>query len=192
LSYDFLMMPQTVPVALWLTCLVPPTVSVVTAAVLLVGLRRGTRLVPFAQYPRRHDPEGLKFSIRGLMILTFAVALAVSAVQGLRPWESDAPPIFGLFTICAVAGGLIAVWAALGLARPWPRAAVGGTISLALGALFAFAVGPDGWEVYVDFPAVMFLQAAIVFGSLLVVRSCGYRLVRPAESTPEGQPNPSH
>jgi hypothetical protein len=37
--------------------------------------------------------------------------------------------------------------------------------------------GPADWETHFYFSATMLLQSALVFGSLLVVRSCGYRLV---------------
>jgi hypothetical protein len=54
-------------------------------------------------------------------------------------------------------------------------------LASALGVFFSFGIN-EGWDSYVFVIMVMVLQAAIVLGSLLVVRSCGYRLVRQAMS----------
>jgi acid phosphatase family membrane protein YuiD len=54
-------------------------------------------------------------------------------------------------------------------------------LASALGVFFSIGIN-EGWDSYVFVIMVMVLQAAIVLGSLLVVRSCGYRLVRQTKS----------
>jgi hypothetical protein len=59
-------------------------------------------------------------------------------------------------------------------------------LSPLLGAFFAFAAGapPDGWAYII---LTLLLYAVLLIGSLLVVRSCGYRLVGLA--TPSSKPS---
>ena len=77
-----------------------------------------------------------------------------------------------IWAICFVAVGLVSLWAALGDARPLRRGPAVFILPPALGAYLAvFAMG--------IFPVpIMVLYPMALMGSLLVVRSCGYRLVR--------------
>jgi hypothetical protein len=83
--------------------------------------------------------------------------------------------------------GLVSLWAAIGKARPPRRASVVFVLSPMLGAFFAFAARAHnaGW-VYILL--IMLLYPAALLGSLLIVRSRGYRLVRsavPSASRPD-------
>jgi hypothetical protein len=49
-------------------------------------------------------------------------------------------------------------------------------MSVALGWFFSYTLGED-WETYFYIMSIMFLQSLCLIGSLLAVRSCGYRLV---------------
>ena len=82
-----------------------------------------------------------------------------------------------VWAICFVAVGLVSLWAAFADAPPLRRSPVVFVISPLLGVFFAFAANAHsaGW-VYVLLTMVLYPMA--LFGSLLVVRSCGYRLVR--------------
>jgi hypothetical protein len=86
-----------------------------------------------------------------------------------------------VWAMCFVALGLAALWAALGKVRPLGRGTVVLVLSPLLGAFFAFGAGapPQGWAYII---LTMLLYAALLLGSLLVVRSCGYRLVRGSTS----------
>jgi hypothetical protein len=119
-----------------------------------------------------------RFSIRGLMALTTVVALLSTAVRALR--GSTGPFSLGLMVIrslCFVAVGLLALRAALGHARPSGRMPIILALSPVLGAAFAYAADAhhDGW-VYILL--IMLLYPVLLLGSLLAVRTCGYRLMR--------------
>ena len=92
-----------------------------------------------------------------------------------------------VWAMCFVAVGLVCLWAVIGDARPLRRSPVVFVLSPILGAFFAFAADahPAGW-IYILL--IMVLYPTALLGSLFVVRSCGYRLVRSAEASP-GRPD---
>jgi hypothetical protein len=156
------------------------TIAVSTASLILVrwlGVRL-TRQEEIGQ-PARSEPEGLKFSIRGLMIFTAAVALLCALARALQESPTHQFLLILVWAMCFVAVGLVCLWAALGDAPPVGRRPVVFVLSPMLGIFFAFAANASsaGW-VYVLL--IMVLYPMPLFGSLLVVRSCGYRLVRSA------------
>jgi hypothetical protein len=160
-----------------------------TTAILLVVRALGVRLArqDDPRQPAQPETEGLKFTIRSLMLFTAAVALLSAGVRVLQ----ESPKRFLLLTtvwaMCFVAVGLVSLWAALGKARPLWRGTVVLVFSPVLGAFFASAAEAHraGW-VYIIL--TMLLYSALLLGSLLVVRSCGYRLVRRAVSSSEPFP----
>ncbi len=81
--------------------------------------------------------------------------------------------------MCFVTAGLVALWAALGDARPLWRGPVVFVLAPVLGIFFAVAAGADTAGCFY-ITLAMLLYAALLFRSLLVVRSRGYRLVRQA------------
>lgn len=169
------------------------TAVVVSAGALWYVRIRKARLDRVAGKP---DPtggyrEGLRFSIRGLMLFTMAVALVVGGARSMRRVFDDGPPVLPLiaiWAICFAACGLAAAWAALGLRRPFGRGLAVLLMAAVLGGLFGYGVGTDSdeWEVYCYFVIVMLLDALLVFLTLLVVRSAGYRLVPRADPVKSG------
>lgn len=154
------------------------TITVTTAALLLVR-SRGVWLAWYTNPPKSASPEteGLRFTIRGLMLSTAIVAL-LSAVA--KTMEASREPNLlqtSIWALCLVAVGMAALWAVLGNARPLRRAPAVLVFSTVLGVFFAAAVGamPAGW-VYIIL--IMLLYSALLLGSLSVARSCGYRLIR--------------
>lgn len=82
-----------------------------------------------------------------------------------------------VWSLCFVVVGLVALWAVLGAARPLRRVPALFALSPVLGALFAYAVHTDeAGRFYIIL--IMLLYPAALLGSLLVVRSCGCRLMR--------------
>jgi hypothetical protein len=160
-------------------------VAVTTVALLVVralGLRL-TRPADPAQ-PARPELEGFQFSIRGLMLFTAAVAVLSAAARALQ----DSPRGFMLLVVvwamCFVAVGVVALWAALGVSRPLRRGPIVFALSPVLGAFFATAAHAHrAGCVYILL--IMLLYPTLSIGSLLVVRSCGYRFVRREVSSPE-------
>ena len=153
--------------------------SIGVSLALLAARNRGVRLL---RDPKRFDPpdsHGIRITIRGLMLVTLVIALLIAGARGL--WETfgrgPGPALMATWGLCFVAVGLAAVWAALGLTRPLWRSLAVLALASSLGVLFAYGIN-EGWESYVYVISIMALQAAVVLGTLLVVRSCGYRLVR--------------
>jgi hypothetical protein len=154
------------------------TITVATGSLLVVQ-RLGVRFTRQTEVGQlaRPEPEGLRFSIRDLMILTAAVALLCVGAKALQQSPNRLLLLVLFLALCFVAVGLVSLWAALGDARPLRRSPVAFVLSPVLGAFFAFAARAHsaGW-VYVLL--IMLLYPAALLGSLLIVRSCGYRLVR--------------
>ena len=153
------------------------TIVVTTATLLVVRwLGVSCRRQDDARQSARPGPDGLRFSIRGLMIFTAVVALICALARALEGYRN--PFLFiPVWALCFVAVGLVSLWAVLGHAYPLRRGPVVFVLSPVLGAFFAFAAGVHqaGW-IYILL--IMLLYPATLLASLLVVRSCGYRLVR--------------
>lgn len=153
------------------------TIAVTTATLIVVRML-GVRLIR-QDGPcqlARAEAEGLRFSIRGLMLFTAAVALLSAGARALQDTPRHMILLAAVWALCFVAVGLVALWAALGSARPLNRGPIVFVLSPVLGIFFGFAAHAHraGW-VYITL--TMLLHPALLLGSLLVVRSCGYRLV---------------
>jgi hypothetical protein len=156
------------------------TLAVISAALLVVralGVQfsRETDLRQLA----RAETEGLRFSIRDLMVLVAAIALLSAVTRGLHGSPLAHFLVTAVWAMCFVALGLAALWAGLGIACPRARGIAVVGLSLVVGPVFALAthVLPSG---FVYIVLAMLLYPALLLGSLLVVRSCGYRFVRRA------------
>jgi hypothetical protein len=162
------------------------TIAVTTASLLVLRTNGGrvTRQV------HNGPPEikRLRFSIRALMLLIAAVALlSAVATLGFPPDRLTLENSF--LSLCFVTTGFAALWAVLGKARPLVPGAVVFVLSPILGVFFAIFVNAHaaGW-VYIILS--MLLYSAALLASLLVLRSCGYRLVRceiPLTEPPSGE-----
>jgi hypothetical protein len=154
------------------------TITVTTASLFVVrwlGVKF-TRQAEFGQVARP-EPEGLRFSIRDLMILTATVAFLCAGAKALQESPIRVLLLVLFWALCFVTVGLVSLWAALGKARPLRRSPVVFVLSPMLGVFFAFACGAHnaGWAYIL---LIMLLYPAGLLGSLLVVRSGGYRLIR--------------
>jgi hypothetical protein len=155
------------------------TISIaVTTAIGFCGRALGVRVVRQDDpgRPSQAESEGLRFSIRGLMIFTAAVALLSAGARTLQDSPKHMILLTAIWAMCFVAVGLASLWATLGNVRPRGRVLVVLVLSPVLGAFFAFAADAQGagWAYII---LTMLLYAALLLGSLLVARSCGYRLV---------------
>jgi hypothetical protein len=158
------------------------TIAVTTASLLVVrwlGVRSKRQADP--SQPTQPEIEGLKFSIRGLMIFTAAVALLCAVARALQASPNRPLLLVVVWAMCFVAVGLVALWAALGNIRPHRRSPVVLVLSPLLGGFFAFAADAH-WAGWVYVVLIMVLYPMALLASLLIVRSCGYRLVREAKA----------
>jgi len=119
----------------------------------------------------------LQFAIRDLMILTVVVACVTAFGKWLltvefTPFE---PGHVALIYLPFVTIGLLSVWPALSARRPLLPCGIFVVIAGGVGMCFnAFGL-PMGTAFGVTMTSV---EALSLVASLLVVRSCGYRLVR--------------
>jgi hypothetical protein len=127
--------------------------------------------------PARPEPKGPRFSIRGVMIFTAAIALLCAGARALQASSQRLLLIILVFVwvTSIVAVGLVSLWAALGDARPLRRGPAVFVLSPALGVYLAVPAHTAG-RVYILL--IMVLYPTALMASLLIVRSCGYRLVR--------------
>jgi hypothetical protein len=149
----------------------------VTTATLLVMRRVGVRLTRLDDPGQSAKQEGLRFSIRGLMIFTAAVAVLCAWARALQESPNRLFLLILVWALCFVAVGLVSLWAMLGDADPLRRGPVVFVLSPALGAFFAFDENAHE-AAWIYILLIMLLYPAALLWSLLVVRSCGYRLVR--------------
>jgi hypothetical protein len=81
------------------------------------------------------------------------------------------------FSLCVVTVGLVSLWAVLGEAQPSRRGSFVFILSPILGILFAIAASAN-YGAGALIILAMILYSATMVASLLIVRFCGYRLVR--------------
>lgn len=154
----------------------------------ILGVLRNSRLklrvVQLALAPP-HSGR-LRFGIRHVLLATALVAVVLGLGRAVRG-SSNEHEVFGLFIV--LAPGLMAVefatlWAALAIGRPGFRLAIVLPAALMVGAIpvYYFAgprqeIGAADPKALVVYSAFFVAQAFIIAASLLVVRSCGWRLV---------------
>jgi hypothetical protein len=155
---------EAIPITLVVTLIVTVTLFIVR--------QRNGNLRRISGQREEADRSGLQFSIRGLMIFTLAVAVLIAAAKQLRGTEASKTDalILCIWGVCFVVTGLASIWATLGLSSPYARSIAVLIISAMLGWCFSYGVASD-WETYVYVMIIMFLQTALLVGSLLVVRS---------------------
>jgi hypothetical protein len=166
--------------------LMPSTAAFGLALVLLAMRHWGTELLCPSDGLIPRDHGRLRFSIRSLM---FCIAIGAFLAAWTRSVWADTSgwPTLVLnlvFGICFGALGLAALWAALGLTPPPQRVAFFLLCSAALGAILAFVIHASyrvEWTSVIPIFALLLLHFAILLGSLLIMRLCGFRLaVRPS------------
>jgi len=126
----------------------------------------------------------MQFTIRQLLVLTFAVACLVSLGKWLAPHLMNVTELLLLTLIGLVFAtvGVLSVWPALGARHPVLPSLI--VIVVAAGVGFGFAQSPPMSGMAGFWTTVTSVEALVLVASLVVVRSCGYRLVR----LPPGHP----
>jgi hypothetical protein len=164
----------------------PSAVILVVLSALMYG-RRKLRLAHLAASPA--TVEGFHFSLSHLFLATTVVAVVLAIGRGAMSLAAANFAGNGLATMFVVAVTvpsliiveLATVWGALGIGRPTLRLAIVLPTAFVLGLVPPFfqqtIMGSD-WERFLGWSLVCGLQAIITAASLLVVRSCGWRLVR--------------
>ena len=115
--------------------LITITIAVTSTSLLVVGWFgfRFRRLVEVGR-PARSEAEGLRFSIRKMMICVAAIAVLCAGAKALQG-SSTQPFLLALvWAICFVAVGLASMWAAFGDARLLGRGLAVLVLSIYLGS----------------------------------------------------------
>src|SRR5678815_4336205 len=81
-----------------------------------------------------------------------------------------------VFVLIALLSTAMLVWACLSQGRPTIRIPLAFAGTMAAGLIYPYYLGGPDWR-YVVWPGLMLVIAAYASASLLVIRSCGFRLV---------------
>ena len=139
--------------------------------------------------------SGIRFSMLQMLLLTSAVAIVLSLLQATRSSggdevraESTGHEIvsYAFLFVIEFINSALAVGATLRLGRIIGRVAMVLLVSLALGVAIALGMGLDedspwfghNWWLFACSTFIAVVPTLVVVVSMLVVRSCGYRLVR--------------
>jgi hypothetical protein len=138
-----------------------------------------------------------QFSLRQMMTLVVVVAVLLTAAKPIRAYVSTVnitieEPEFvddgvtleiigilaeGTLFLGGVVISWVATWACVGIAGLWARSLLAVVFALALGSLLAYCFNPLFPEQWYYLPTLLVGQSIITMASLLVVRSCGFRLI---------------
>lgn len=171
-------------------CVVFLATALVTGALLVVRCFR-------VRLGRSEQAAGstfrLQFSIRQLMILTFAVAClaALGRWLGPRVVTLRAPVLLILVALELAAVGLMSIWPMLGMRHPFRYGPLVVGAGAGIGYCFARLVPPYAFVVGF-WTTIATAESLSLVVSLLVLRRAGYRLVRlpPATERP-ASPGPA-
>ncbi len=138
-----------------------------------------------SQWKPRPNSEEAQFTLRSLFCLMVVIAALLAlgrVVHWIAPATSNVEilamlvmaPVFGLTAL--LAAGMLA-WAALGQGQVLVRVPTMLVGMALLGFLPHYCMGGPAFR-YFTWPALMATIAVCTAGSLLVIRSCGFRLAR--------------
>ena len=127
--------------------------------------------------------ESFQSLICHLLLATTVVGLLLGFGQGVRAISNTNTDTVAVvvFPVCFILVELATLWASLGIGRPIPRLAVVVPTAFVVGAIPVYYledVGHAKLGRFIIWSAAVGLQSIITAASLLVVRSCGWRLVR--------------
>lgn len=163
-----------------LAALLITTLALGMAGPLLIVQRGRARLSWFADPPSAPSLEGLRFSVRHMLLLTLVVGVLLSLRRILQTLDDtllERLVVLAVIGICFVVVGLTSVWACLGVGGPIARLFLLLLVSAAASLVFFYCFWDDATGLIPAF-AVTTLQTFLVAGSLLIARACGYRLVK--------------
>lgn len=135
--------------------------------------------------PQTARPEHYQYSLFHLLVATSVAAVVLALVRIAKRDGPGAPTDWQLLAsqvlmiVAIVLNAICAVWSSLAVGPVGLRAGLVLLVSVLLGV----AVAEDGragspiWWLFPSFALILALPTAIVIASLLVVRSCGYRLI---------------
>jgi hypothetical protein len=171
----------------------------ITAASGVAAARRwGPRFALVKLSPRSHSSSTTQFSIRSLLLATMLTAGVLAVVRLTRTYF-DPRQVENVFLAFCIIAPLVAVyssvlavayvWAGLGTANLPLRIAVAVILQCGFTALLLVAFSQE-WKswMFMVYLATQLCETMVIIGSLLVVRSCGFRVVSRAAASSDGVP----
>ena len=163
-------------------------VLVFFVGVFLLFRRTGTELRRVADPAEAGVPGRFQYSILHLLLIISVAAVVLGLVQSARgpgqmplsAWRNVV--IAALVLVSMLVNLFCAAWAVLGPGRAGLRVSLVFLVATLLGTALSLGANMDQgprW-LFVSFILVFLVLTLIVIASLLVVRSCGYRLIRKA------------
>ncbi|MEN6497759.1 MAG: hypothetical protein ABFD16_25960 [Thermoguttaceae bacterium] len=173
----------------WIYVYLPALLLISVMVLLLTGgclvMRRW--FVELRRLPQPIDtvrPPRFRYSILHLLVITSVVAVVLGLIRGARQDDSLAAQwhsltLFALPIVVFLVNLVCATRAALDPGPIGRRVSLVFVVAILLGIALAFADRQDkiAWWLLPCSALVMTIPTAIVIASLLVVRSCGYRLI---------------
>jgi hypothetical protein len=174
-------------VATFLLIALPTWVILLPLSILRHSRRRLNVVLCHGDFARA---EGMQFTVQQLFLATTVVAITLGLGRWIQGLEENG--VLGIFIVLVVFCPWIVIvelailWGSLGIGRSWPRLLVVVPIAFVVGAIPMLSLKSGIIEIVIFWSSVIGFQAVLTAGSLLVIRSCGYRLVRGAavEATP--------
>ncbi len=156
------------------------------AVFLVLSILRHSRYKVHLERPTLPASRGGQFTIRHLLLATAAVAIVLAIGRELRtvsPGDGIEREclIVTCITLCVFTVDLAVLWGTLGIKWPTPRLAIVLPSAFVTGVIPTFFLETLlrlDWKDHVTWSCIMGLQATSMAASLLVIRSCGWRLVR--------------
>lgn len=121
----------------------------------------------------------LRFTVRQLLGGTALLSVLLGSGQAVRSLGGEAlgiGVILATFVICGCIMAWLVVWASLGLGRPLSRIFIVLTLGCVIGLFPPLFLGGPWWRL-LTWPGLVTATGTIATLSMLVVRSCGYRIV---------------
>lgn len=171
---------------IWQTTLLISSPVLVVGACCAVWSRFVAKLEWRDAWPERTIAEELQFSLRTLVGLTVTLSLLLALgrfFHWLRDDGSGAEVLVPILVIKSSLATGVVVWGCLGQGRAILRVPVTFLVMVALGLLFPFYVGMER-HYFIIWPVLLAMIAVYTCPSLLVVRSCGYRVIRREKAAP--------
>jgi hypothetical protein len=160
---------------------------------MLIGRRFEIAVVEHEAGPARSGQ--LQFSMFQIMVLMSAVAIVLSLLRLAREatghesstWETIT--IYSFMFVAFFVNAACAAFATLGTGEVKRNVVLVLVVSILLGVATAIAMHQDitGWWLFVCSTFIMIIPTVMVLASLLVVRSCRYRMIRRASGTQAAQ-----
>ena len=164
---------------------------VIVSAILIVVRRKWIRIA-MADSGHALQPSHLQFRLRHLMLLTLLAAFAIMIGQRIHTFFGESsrsifndPYMFAINNVVFLLVGLVysltivslSLWAALGHQRPLIPAAAAIVVAAMMSPLWPL-LSRQTADGFATQTMVTICQTMLVLASLLVVRTCGYRLMK--------------